>query len=113
MKRILLCLLAFMTIVALVSCGNGSTVGNTETSSESVTETESETVVLDTETETETGVKNPVTVQNFSPLYPEMGASVRLLNDKVWSFYDGYTPSNNNRVTSYSHKDEFPPRRCI
>ena len=110
MKRIFACLLAFLLAVSLVSCGNGSNDGNTEPGSDSVTETESETIVLDTETETETGVGSPVTVQNFSPLYPEMGASVRLLNDKVWSFYDGYTPSNNNRVTSYSHKDEYYPK---
>ena len=73
-----------------------------ETKTETVTETET---VTDTESETE-----QLEIQNFSPLYPEVGASVRLLNDKVWNFCDGYEISRNNRLTSYSHKDDYYPK---
>lgn len=98
-----------------------------ETEVEQDTDSQTETVVQDTTAEsTETGVQETVAeseiesesesetgweeIQNFSPLYPEVGASVRLLNDKVWDFCNGYEISRNNRLTSYSHKDDYYPK---
>lgn len=110
MKRITACLLACLMTVSLFSCGDGSGDGGTET--ETVTETETETVTqAETERETETESETQtVVIQNFRPLYPEVGATVRLLNDKVWNFYNGYELSNSNRISVYSHADDYYPK---
>lgn len=116
MKRTIACLLACLLATSMVACGGGSTASETETETGTVTETqgkgESETVIRDTDTDTDTETETEITIgaKNFQPLYPERGASVRLLNDKVWSFCDGYVFSNNNRLSSFSHKDDYYPK---
>ena len=111
MKRLLICLLAVLLTASFVACN--AAISNDPNSDTNPTPDAETNGTIESEDESMSNSQNPLdglVTRNFQALYPENGATVRILNDAVYSFCNGYQLSNINRITEYSHRDDYYPK---